>query len=316
MRTGVRKKLETHRNEIQKISEFLRTTTYVLPTKYFGNQSNTELAYAIFTLIKSSHLWVIGENTPGLRCGRETKSIRVTKRVLEVLTALQVWLELKAAVKGEKRRWLGIAVICGWKFLLRMRLLYNNRGGIMCPSSEEDLKLDEAMQSVKPDDPYYNLRRTYIMRGRGESNPHGYFSSLSRHLLPSFETSDNCDVSSLEKAAETIYWARPLIYSILMYRAVRRKNAWGPLLSAVGLHLLALYMMSMAHKDSKKPMIHKERDRRWLLLLFYFLRPPMLRSVTQTLSRPLAKLPAVGWAVDYLMDLIDDLPNFQTFGES
>jgi len=312
---GLQELLRTNRTGVQNLCELLKTATYVAPTKFFGSQMNTELAYAICSLSKSGHLWLIGENTPGLRCGKETKLIIRLKQLLDFLAAFQVYIELRAALSGEPFRWKRIVQICGAKLAIRLYLLYNNSGGIMCPSSEEDLKLDQALQSVKPEDRFYNLKKQYINQGRGESNPNGYFSKHSRHLLPPLN-STNTDVSTLEKVAETLYWARPFIYAILMMRAKRRKNAWTPLIVAVTLHLGALSLLAKAHKENKKRIVHAEKDRRWLLLLFYFVRPPVLRTLTQTLTRPLTKVPAVGWSVDYLMDMIDDLPNFQTFGES
>lgn len=311
----VKEKLVIHRSQIQKICEYLKTATYVVPTKWFGSQKDTELAYAIFSLSKSVHLWIIGENTPGLRCGRETVYVRYLKRFLEALTAFQVYLELRAALRGEAFRWTRIVRICAIKFAIRLCLLYNNNGGIMCPSSEEDLKQDEALQSIKTTDRFSSLKRQYVTQGRGETNPNGYFSSLSRHLLPSLNF-PRPNVTFLEQVAEILYWARPLIYAVLMRRAKRRKNAWGPLSVAVCLHLGALSLLAKAHKESKKRIVLSEKDRRWLLLLFYFIRPPVLRTVTQTLTIPLTKVPGIGWSVDYIMDLIDGLPNFQTFGDS
>jgi len=308
-------KLRTNQNVIQRVFEVLKTATYVAPTKFFGSQMNTELFYAIFSLSKSGHLWLIGENTPGLRCGLETQKIQILKRVLEALTAFQVYLELRAALRGEPFRWRRIVQICGLKLAIRLCLLHNNNWGIMCPSSEADLKLDQALQSVKPTDRFSNLKKQYIKQGRGESNPHGCFSKHSRQHLPSL-SSTNSDVSLLEKVAETLYWARPLIYAILMLRAKRRKNAWGPLIVALCLHIGALSLLAKAIKENRNRAVHSEKDRRCLLLLFYLVRPPVLRTVTQTLTRPLTNIPALGWSVDYLMDMIDDLPNFQTFGES
>jgi len=312
---GLEKFLREHRTGVQQLCEVLKTATYVAPTKFFGSQMNTELAYAICSFSKSGHLWFIGENTPGLRCGKESKLIIRLKQLLDFLTAFQVYIELRAAVSGEPMRWKRIVQICGAKLAIRLYLLYNNKGGIMCPSSEEDLKLDQAIQSVNPKDRFYNIKMQYIKQGRGESNPNGYFSKNSRHHLPPVN-STNSEVSLIETMAETTYWARPFIYALLMMRAKRRKNAWTPLIVAMALHLGALSLLAKAHKESKKRIVHAEKDRRWLLLLFYFVRPPVLRTVTQTLTRPLTKVPAVGWSVDYLMDMIDDLPNFQTFGEA
>jgi len=311
----IEEQLRANRAAIQKVCEVLKTATYVAPKKFFGSQMNTELFYAIFSLSKSGHLWLIGENTPGLRCGLETQKIQILKRVLEALTAFQVYMELRAALRGEPIRWRRIVQICGLKFAIRLCLLNNNSWGMMCPSSEEDLMLDQALQSVKPTDRFSNLKKQYIKQGRGEGNPHGYFSKNSRYLLPSLN-STNSDVSLLEKVAETLYWARPLIYVVLMLRAKRRKNAWGPLIVSLSLHIATLSLLAKAIKENKNPSVHAEKDRRCLLLLFYFVRPPVLRTVTQTLTRPLTNIPGLGWSVDYLMDIIDDLPNFQTFGES
>jgi len=311
----VKKKLVLHRNQIQKICEYCKTATYVVPTNWIGSQRNIELAYAMSSLSKSLHLWIIGENTPGLRCGRETQFIKYLKRLLETLTAFQVYLELRAALRGEAFRWTRIVRICAIKFAIRLCLLYNNNGGIMCPSSEEDLKQDEALLSIKPTDRFSNLKRQYVKQGRSEKNPNGYFSSLSRHFLPSLNLT-RPNVTLLEQVAEILYWSRPLIYAVLMRRAKRRKNAWGPLTAAVCLHLGALSLLAKAHKENKRRIVLAEKDRRWLLLLFYFIRPPVLRTVTQTLTIPLTKVPGIGWSVDYIMDLIDGLPNFQTFGDS
>jgi len=311
----VKTSLVIHRDQIQKIFEWCKTATYVVPINWLGSQRNTELVYAISSLSKSVHLWIIGENTPGLRCGRETEIIRYLKRFLEALTAFQVYLELRAALRGEYFRWTRIVRICAIKFAIRLCLLYNNNGGIMCPSSEEDIKQDQALLSIKPTDRFSSLKRQYVTQGRGEKNPNGYFSCLSRHLLPSLNLKRH-SISLLEQVAEIIYWARPLIYALLMRRAKRRKNAWSPLIVAVCLHLGALSLLAKAHKENKTRIVVAEKDRRWLLLLFYFVRPPVLRTVTQTLTIPLTKVPGIGWSVAYIMDLIDGLPNFQTFGDS